>query len=79
MPWELYNLQADPRETTDLVAREKQVFLTLDAAMRRHIQQGGQVPWEPEDPAAGVPASHFSNQSAFEEVARKVSRGGPQP
>ena len=55
MPWELYNLQADPRETTDLVAREKQVFLTLDAAMRRHIQQGGQVPWEPEDPAAAFP------------------------
>jgi acetyl esterase/lipase len=53
MPWELYNLQADPRETTDL--GEKQVFLTLDAAMRRHIQQGGQVPWEPEDPAAAFP------------------------
>jgi arylsulfatase A-like enzyme len=56
LPRELYNLQADPQETADLAAKKKQIFLRLDAAMRRHIQQGGQVPWEPEDPAAAFPA-----------------------
>ena len=55
LPLELYNLQADPQETTDLAAKEQQKLLALDTAMRRHIQQGGQVPWEPEDPAAAFP------------------------
>jgi arylsulfatase A-like enzyme len=45
-PLELYNLKSDPRETTNLADREKKVFHELSAALRRRIQQGGQVPWQ---------------------------------
>ncbi|MGD0089618.1 MAG: sulfatase-like hydrolase/transferase [Planctomycetota bacterium] len=45
-PQELYNLKQDPRETTDLAAKEKGVFKDLAAALRLHIQCGGQVPWQ---------------------------------
>ena len=55
LPWELYNLRLDPQETTDLAAKEPKRFQTLDAAMRKHIQRGGQVPWQPPVPAAPAP------------------------
>jgi arylsulfatase A-like enzyme len=43
---ELYNLQRDPLETTDLASKEKQVFRDLAAKLRQHIQRGGQTPWQ---------------------------------
>jgi arylsulfatase A-like enzyme len=43
---ELYNLRLDPGETTDLAGKEKKIFQELAAALRRHIQRGGQVPWQ---------------------------------
>jgi arylsulfatase A-like enzyme len=43
---ELYNLKRDPQETTDLAAKEKAVVRELTAELRRHIQHGGQVPWQ---------------------------------
>jgi arylsulfatase A-like enzyme len=52
---ELYNLQRDPQETTDLAAKERRVLNDLCAAMRKHIQRGGQVPWQGTDPAAACP------------------------
>lgn len=45
-PAELFNVKADPAETTDLASREKKKFLELSAELRRHIQRGGQVPWQ---------------------------------
>lgn len=45
-PLELYNLDTDPRETTDLAEAEPRVFGRLAAALRRYIQQAGQVPWQ---------------------------------
>ena len=45
-PLELYNLKSDPRETTNVAAQEKKVFQELSTALRRRIQQGGQVRWQ---------------------------------
>lgn len=44
---ELYNLKNDPGETRNLADQERKVFVDMAAALRRHIQRGGQVPWQP--------------------------------
>jgi arylsulfatase A-like enzyme len=51
-PLELFDLSADPKEANNVAAREKKVFNELSAALRLHVQQGGQVPWqrEPQTP-----------------------------
>jgi len=46
-PLELYNLRRDPQETTDLAAKEKAVLRDITAALRKQIQRGGDVPWQP--------------------------------
>jgi arylsulfatase A-like enzyme len=46
-PLELYDLKSDPKETTDLAAKERQIFNQLSAGLRKQIQQGGQSPWQP--------------------------------
>jgi len=46
-PLELYDLKSDPRETTDLAGKERQMFNLLSAGLRRQLQRGGQVPWQP--------------------------------
>lgn len=48
-PLELFNLATDPRETTDLAAKEKGRLNELDARLRLHLQRGGQVPWQRPD------------------------------
>lgn len=47
-PQELYNLADDPQETTDLAAKQKVVFRDLAAELRKHIQRGGEAPWQGE-------------------------------
>ena len=42
---ELYNLQNDPKESTNRLLQEKTVFQDLDLALRQHVQRGEQVPW----------------------------------
>jgi arylsulfatase A-like enzyme len=44
--WELYNLERDPLEQTDLAKTNVKVFRELCAAMRKQIQIGGQTPWQ---------------------------------
>ena len=44
--WELFNLKADPLETTDLSKKEGKKYRELATAMRAHIQRGGSVPWQ---------------------------------
>jgi arylsulfatase A-like enzyme len=46
VPPELYDLTNDPRETTNLAAKERKVLSELSAALRLHIQRGGQIPWQ---------------------------------
>ncbi len=43
---ELYNLDRDPMETTDVSQAEPEVFNRLAAALRRQIQEAGKVPWQ---------------------------------
>jgi arylsulfatase A-like enzyme len=46
-PLELYELNSDPLERTNLAAREARVFDRLSAGLRRQVQRGGQTPWQP--------------------------------
>ncbi|HSH92764.1 MAG TPA: N-acetylgalactosamine 6-sulfate sulfatase, partial [Roseimicrobium sp.] len=45
-PLELFNLKEDPMEATDRSSRDRKVFNEMSAALRKHIQRGGQVPWQ---------------------------------
>lgn len=46
-PLELFNLAKDPGEEHDLSAQNKPVFQRLSAELRKQIQRGGRVPWQP--------------------------------
>lgn len=45
-PYELYHLHADPGETRDLAAKQRDKVAELVAALRLHIQRGGKTPWQ---------------------------------
>ena len=45
-PLELYNLEADPLEATNLAGKERGVFRDLSARLRRELQRYGTVPWQ---------------------------------
>lgn len=45
-PMQLFNLEQDPMETTDVSKKNRKVFNEMTQALRRHIQQGGRVPWQ---------------------------------
>jgi arylsulfatase A-like enzyme len=52
---ELYNLKRDPGETSDLSTSEKTLYRDLTFALGKHIQKGGETPWQhspqnPKDP-----------------------------
>jgi arylsulfatase A-like enzyme len=44
---QLYNLEADPGETTNLVESQPQLHRELTAQLMLHLQEAGRVPWEP--------------------------------
>ncbi len=46
-PQELYNLAEDPLETQNLIEAHPDIFRSMAAALRAHIQQGGRVKWQP--------------------------------
>ncbi len=46
-PQELYNLADDPLETTNLIEEAPDVFRSMAAALRAHIQASGSVKWQP--------------------------------
>lgn len=43
---ELYNIQSDPYERTNLWETVPQIRRDMAAALRRHIQNGGSTPWQ---------------------------------
>jgi arylsulfatase A-like enzyme len=45
-PWELFNLESDPLEASDLSKTQKPKFNELAKGMRAHIQRGGAIPWQ---------------------------------
>jgi arylsulfatase A-like enzyme len=45
-PLELYNLKTDPQEQQNVIATQRKVANELSAALRRHVQRGGQTPWQ---------------------------------
>lgn len=48
-PLELYKIDEDPQEQTNLFDKEKRIVNRLGAALRRQIQRGGAVPWQRSD------------------------------
>jgi arylsulfatase A-like enzyme len=46
IPWELFDLEHDPAEKTDLATKNRKKYRELAGAMRKHIQRGGAVPWQ---------------------------------
>jgi arylsulfatase A-like enzyme len=54
-PLELFNLRADPAESRNLAESEPRVFKELSAALRRQVQRGGAVGWQPQDGAMPPP------------------------
>ena len=48
-PWELFNLETDPLESTDLRTKNAPKYRELAKAMRTQIQRGGSVPWQKKD------------------------------
>ena len=46
IPWELFDLEHDPAEKTDLATKNPKKYRELAGAMRKHIQRGGAVPWQ---------------------------------
>ena len=45
-PQELYNLNEDPYETTDLAESEPDKFNEMNALMMKQLQEAGKVPWQ---------------------------------
>ncbi len=45
-PLELYHLQNDPQEQTNVAPKAPKVFNEMAEGLRKHIQRGGSTPWQ---------------------------------
>lgn len=48
-PQRLYDLSSDPLEKEDLRKKNVRKFNELAAALRKHVQRGGQIPWQKQE------------------------------
>ena len=55
-PLELYRLDKDPKETTNLARRMPAKADALRRHLEAHIQEGGRVPWQPPAEKEAAPA-----------------------
>ena len=46
-PLELYDLQTDPEEQSNVIGKHPGVVNSMKSSLSRHIQKGGSVPWQP--------------------------------
>jgi arylsulfatase A-like enzyme len=46
-PQELYDLNNDPKESTNVAGTERETFTALAKALRANVQRAGRVPWQP--------------------------------
>jgi arylsulfatase A-like enzyme len=53
--YQLFNLSDDPLEQTDVASLHPSLVDGLSAALRRHVQQAAQVPWQPQLPTEAKP------------------------
>ena len=49
-PMQLFNLNADPYETTNLADKNQKIYNELSSALRQHIQRGGGTAWQKPQP-----------------------------
>ena len=49
-PMHLFNLNADPYETTNLADKNQKIYNELSSALRQHIQRGGGTAWQKPQP-----------------------------
>jgi arylsulfatase A-like enzyme len=47
---ELFDLDKDPGETTDLAGKQPKVFREMVARLQLHVQRGGRVAWQKDSP-----------------------------
>lgn len=45
-PLELFDLESDPQETTNVIEDHRKIAIPMKKALARHIQNGGGTPWQ---------------------------------